>query len=318
MNMDLNEVAKDISVVIPVYNKAKYLDRCIQSVLNQTIKPGEIIVVDDGSTDESLEILKINYAQKIKLITQDNSGESVARNNGVGLSKNSYVAFLDADDEWAPEFIEKISGLILDFPECSAFATAYKLVSENTKINPNYKNLVSGYRSNDVNYFEASLLEWSLLSSSSTVLSKKQFDKVGKFTPGLSLGADLDLWCRIALNGKIAFLNDPYAFYHYFNESSVTLNEVAKEELLYTKHLTKLLSSGQIPEIFQVSVKSFIAKGLQYLVCEQAKRGNYKILRDNLRDIRLYQYFGLSTLKMLFAIVVPGSFYDLVKRLVRT
>lgn len=315
MKNTMKGIAKNISVVIPVYNKEKYIDRCILSVLNQTLRPGEIVVIDDGSTDNSLEILKNKYADQIKLETQNNSGEAITRNNAVALTNGDFVAFLDGDDEWCPTFIESICNLMSDYPECNLYATAYKLVSDNKEVIPRYQNLKPNFRGIVSNYFSASLNGWSIFSSSSTVVSIELFYEVGQFTPNLRLGADLDLWSRLALEGSIAFLNEPHAIYHYFNDSSVTNTEISHEELYYTKHLTHLLKTNQVPKKLRTSVKKFVGKGLQNLVLEQAKQGQYKLLRNYIRDIRFYRYFGFSTFKMLFAIAFPKRVYLYIKQI---
>lgn len=99
-----------ISVIIPVYNTEKYLEQCLESVLNQTLQDIEIICVDDGSTDNSLEILK-TFAQKDKriiILTQQNQGQSVARNKGIEIAKGEYIGFVDSDDWISSEMLEKM------------------------------------------------------------------------------------------------------------------------------------------------------------------------------------------------------------------
>ena len=116
-----------ISVVIPVYNKEKYVKETLQSVLNQDFNDFEIIIVDDGSTDKSLDIIKQFSASKIKIIRQENQGVAIARNTGVAAANAEIVAFLDADDLWLPNHLAEIDKLSQDFPDAGFYATAYKL-----------------------------------------------------------------------------------------------------------------------------------------------------------------------------------------------
>jgi glycosyltransferase involved in cell wall biosynthesis len=111
------------SIVIPLYNKEKYIKRAITSVLDQTIQDFEIIVVNDGSTDNSTNIVKSITDNRIKLINQENQGVSVARNTGIENTKNEYIAFLDADDKWEPYFLEEIRKLIEINKSAGLFAT---------------------------------------------------------------------------------------------------------------------------------------------------------------------------------------------------
>ena len=111
------------SVVIPLYNKEKYIARSISSVLHQTYENFELLVIDDGSTDESCRVAASIEDSRIRLIHKKNGGESSARNFGIKHSSNDYIAFLDADDEWAPNFLRTIAGLIHAYPKASIFST---------------------------------------------------------------------------------------------------------------------------------------------------------------------------------------------------
>lgn len=114
------------SVIIPLYNKAPYIGKALQSVLEQTFDDFEIIVVDDGSTDDSYSVAKAvleTSERPFKLIHQENAGVSTARNKGVAASSGEYICFLDGDDWWAPTFLEKMDELIQDYPEAGIYGT---------------------------------------------------------------------------------------------------------------------------------------------------------------------------------------------------
>ncbi len=116
-----------ISVVIPVYNKEKYVKETLQSVLNQDFKDFEIIIIDDGSTDRSIAIAKQFSSSKIKIIQQDNQGVAIARNTGVAAAQAEIIAFLDADDLWLPNHLSVINQLSQLYPDAGFYATGYKL-----------------------------------------------------------------------------------------------------------------------------------------------------------------------------------------------
>jgi len=314
-NQSSKVVATKISVVIPLYNKVDYIGRCIDSVLNQTTGTGEIIVIDDGSSDGSADFVEQHYKNKVTLIRQSNGGASVARNTGIDNSKFDFIALLDGDDEWHPCFLEEICQLILENPGCDIFATAYKLVYPNQQRDPKYSDLTKRFRGKITNYFRSSMSDWSVLSSSSTAIRKSLLIDVGKFKPGLSLGEDTDLWCRLALKSNIAFFNKPLALYYCLNDSSITKSNIPSEELECSKKLTLALFNNEVPQEMRHDAKRYIAKGLQYLIREHAKRGNYSVLAKFLLDKRIYYYFGLSTIKMLLAILIPGKTYEYLKNL---
>ena len=113
------------SIVIPLYNKEKYIARAIKSVLAQTYQEFEIIVINDGCTDNSANEVAMFDDDRIKIINQVNAGVSAARNRGILEAKQSFIAFLDADDEWYPDYLESIANLQGAYPECQVFATSY-------------------------------------------------------------------------------------------------------------------------------------------------------------------------------------------------
>ncbi|WP_462155289.1 glycosyltransferase family 2 protein [Pseudoalteromonas piscicida] len=116
------------SVIIPLYNKSDCIERALKSVVSQKFQAAEIIVVDDGSTDDSVDKVKALNLESLRVIQQANQGVSSARNNGVKHATSDYVAFLDADDEWSPFFLAKIAQLIQRLPDAGLYASRYQKV----------------------------------------------------------------------------------------------------------------------------------------------------------------------------------------------
>lgn len=196
------------SIVIPLYNKSYSINRCIDSVLSQTFLDFEIIIVNDGSTDESLPIVNRCYSNEInsdiiKVIDQSNQGVSVARNNGSNLAKSDYICFLDADDEWRPDFLEKMSMLIADFPLANLYSLAHMIKKNGSSLYKPKHGLSEGYRGYLENFFEASS-RGSVVKSSKVCVKKSAFLEIGGFPIGVVAGEDLYVWIRLALNGKVA------------------------------------------------------------------------------------------------------------------
>lgn len=207
------------SVVIPVYNKEKYLKETIQSVLNQVNVTFEIILVNDGSTDKSEAIIKEFDNNEINYISQINRGVSAARNTGITAAKYDYIAFLDADDLWDPSYLSSISKLISTFDRQRVFATQCVVETKKQSIAPVYS--VSDLKPNEtrvLNFFESSLIS-SLLTSSSTVVHKEALAEIGEFDVQLKSTEDTDYWIRLGLNYAIAFKNTPLATYRFDGES---------------------------------------------------------------------------------------------------
>ncbi len=202
-----------VSVIIPLYNKEYVVEKTLESVRKQTFTDYEVIIVNDGSTDRSLDVLS-HYKQKnqdffrqanIRMFTQPNAGVSAARNRGIQEANGEYIAFLDADDEWEPRYLECIGNLTERYPGCDIFATLYAYKEPNAF----YVANVKGFPFDSVdgvidNYFEIAINGRPPLWTSAVVVSKRAINAVGGF-PLLASGEDLLTWARLACRFKIAY-----------------------------------------------------------------------------------------------------------------
>jgi len=227
------------SIIIPLYNKAAYIEKAIRSVMCQTYQEFEVIVVDDGSTDESFAQLSVISQQlsveepdkfiKIKIVQQENQGVSTARNNGVKLAKYDYIAFLDADDWWEPTFLREMKELIEKYPEAGIYASSYCKV-KNGLLTPAIIGVEKGFEDGLINYCQVyAKTMYMPLTSITSVLKKSVFESENGFKPKLKLGEDFDLWVRVALKYPVALLNKPLAYYN----QDVELTNRAIGEKLY-------------------------------------------------------------------------------------
>lgn len=214
-----------ISVVIPLYNKAAHIHRAIQSVLDQTVKDFELIVVDDGSTDGGADVVKSIIDPRIRIISQVNAGVSAARNRGIEESRTEIVAFLDADDEWKPTFLEAVLRLARQFPKCGVFGTGWEIVSADGRRKlPRFEALPERPWEGIVpNYFRCLLGPNAPLWTSAIAVPRKTFQTVGLFPEGERIGEDQDMWFRIALKLPIAFSTGVEAVYRQDAENRACL-----------------------------------------------------------------------------------------------
>lgn len=184
------------SVVIPLYNKEHYIVNTIKSVLNQSFQDYELIVVDDGSKDNSYENASMVRSEKVQIIHQENQGVAVARNTGVENAKGEYIAFLDADDYWYPDYLHEINKLIDEYPESDIYVTSYRIVMGNGK------NHFPAHLSDESvllpSYWITFKNSYDIVWTSATTIRKTAIEKAGLFTPGEKIGQDLDLWARVA------------------------------------------------------------------------------------------------------------------------
>lgn len=193
-----------ISVIIPLYNKKQYIYDTICCVLNQDFEEFELVIIDDGSTDGSCEVVKTIKDSRIKIYSKSNGGVSSARNMGVEKAIYDYVAFLDADDFWSPNHLSTLVGLINEFKDISDyFVTNFSRRFPDDKLVVNRFDLDYGLVGN---YFK-SVLKGAVIHTSCVCVSKKAFIEVGGFDVRMSRGEDLDLWIRLALRYRLAYSN---------------------------------------------------------------------------------------------------------------
>ena len=204
------------SIIIPLYNKAAYIQKAIQSILSQTFNQYEIIIVNDGSTDNSLEVVNgcplstVDY----QLIDQPNQGVSTTRNNAIKLAKYEYIAFLDADDWWEPTYLEEMKKLISDFPEAGIYSSGYYIMKISKKLVASI-GVDSKFQSGYINYCQVYANKLSMpVWTGATIIKKTVFDAEHGFKPNLKLGEDFDLWVRVAMKYPVAFLNKPLSNYN--------------------------------------------------------------------------------------------------------
>ena len=213
------------SVVIPLYNKQNAIVATLQSVLAQAYQNFEIVVVDDGSTDNSAQVvedfinsLPFREGQGIGLIRKPNGGVCSARNRGIQEAKYDYIALLDGDDLWDEHYLEEQAKLIQDFPEAKMWGVSIAFIkhSKQTKWN---QGMGDGYRGYVENYFGTSHSD--LFCSSSVVINKDVFDKVGYFDERIASSEDIDMWYRIILHYPVVFYDKVLAFYNQDAENRV-------------------------------------------------------------------------------------------------
>lgn len=203
------------SIIIPLYNKAGFITAAIQSVLNQSHQNFEVIVVDDGSTDDGASLVRTIHDHRIKLIQQANSGASCARNHGIELAKGDLVCFLDADDWYLPTYLETIVSMALRYPEIAFFATYYKQVSDSNLYQTRMSWDPGDTRA--VELIDDLFYHWrfaSLFVTNSVAIRHTNLTQFKPyFPPGEQWAEDQDLWFRVAEKYRLAYCPAPLAGY---------------------------------------------------------------------------------------------------------
>ena len=204
-----------ITIIIPLYNKEASIATALRGVLAQTYQDFEVVVVDDGSTDGGAAVVETFDDPRIRLIRQANGGVSAARNRGIAEARGEHVAFLDADDEWMPTFLEEITALIAAYPECKARATNYIFNSNGVKSPTILRKIpFAGERGVLTNYFEVASCSHPPMWTSAVCIDRDLLQEIGSFPVGIKSGEDLLVWARTAVRTQWAYSMKPLAQYN--------------------------------------------------------------------------------------------------------
>jgi glycosyltransferase involved in cell wall biosynthesis len=263
----------NISVVIPTYNRIELLKRSIDSVINQTIKPSEIIIVDDGSNDGTEAMVKKKY-DSLKLIKQKNKGASAARNTGIKASSGEWICFLDSDDEWKNDKLEKQIIAVANNSDYKFFHSNEIWIKNGKRINQKKKHKKYG---GDI--FKK-CLDMCRISPSSVLIDKSIFEEIGFFNENLVVCEDYELWLRICDKYEVFFIDEPLIFKYGGHQGQLSYS-IDSIEYHRIKALEYLLSTGLSKENRDYTIQMLISKISIYL--------NGLIKRGKKHEIAVYE-----------------------------
>lgn len=235
------------SVVIPLYNKGAYIEQTIDSVLAQSQSDFEIIVVNDGSHDEGPAAVAAMHDRRIRLVHQANAGVAVARNHGISIARGQWIAFLDADDVWRPEYLAVQCASIASCPEAGAVATGFYAASDlsewtaaaRVEFAPTPYEII---RDLPGRWMQSSPFFTSSIAVRTDVLKAMPHC----FAPGESVGEDLDLWFRIAEKYPIALVAAPLVAYRLDTAGSLSASHARNAVAPYLVRMRERARSGQM------------------------------------------------------------------------
>ncbi|CCQ10305.1 Glycosyl transferase, family 2 [Pseudoalteromonas luteoviolacea B = ATCC 29581] len=244
-----------ISVVIPLFNKAKYIERTLESVFAQTFSALEVIVVNDCSTDGSAEIVREKFAERVHFIDHDtNGGVSRARNTGIAAAQGEFIAFLDADDIWRPEHLANFRDLRASYPKTHIFCSGYEFFD-----GVNYSAIRNSHLPKQdgpiEDYFLACCNADLPITSSSVCVTKASLESIGSFPEKLKMGEDQIVWARLSCEEDIVFSHRITVVYDLSASSTM---QPAKEPHEPSPHLTffkSMLKQKQIPKKYEKSLE---------------------------------------------------------------
>lgn len=227
------------TVVIPLYNKEQSVKRALSSVLSQQFGCFEVLVVNDGSTDRSAEVVSGFDDPRLSLIKQPNRGPSSARNRGVKAASSEYVCFLDADDAWDSGFLETMSSLIAEAPQASLYSVKYRVVDEHGRVFHHRSDFPDAYLGYVDDFFKSYEIR-GLINSSSVCIRKEALQKIGGFPENARFGEDIYTWLRLADINRVAYANIEHVTIFRNAENRSGASE--RQEIPY--HIKAVLGGG--------------------------------------------------------------------------
>lgn len=287
-----------ISVVIPLYNKSRHICRTLHSIVAQNQPVGQVVVVDDGSTDEGVSVVNKfiednKLSNLIEVVSQNNSGVSRARNVGVSFSDGDYVAFIDADDTWSPHFIEEIVSLIGVFPSAGAFSTSYqKVVGEHEFIDPKIRCIRSNKPYILDNYFEICGRGDLPFVTSSVCIKRDVFEGLSGFPEGEPMGEDQDLWSRLAIFSTVAYSPKVLSFYHLDADNRACNSNIPDVECPFSKRLYDYVKNNSLSDELSKNILRYTSTHIINLARMNIKLGRFKEARLLLKDSRCNLLFS--------------------------
>ena len=271
--MSKNENKYKISVVIPTLNRINTLQRALDSVINQTYKPAEIIVVDNGSRDGTLKFLREQYP-KITTLTENKIGVSSARNKGIKKSINQWIALLDSDDAWHPRKLE-IQTSMLDsaLKEYNLIHTDEIWFRNNKHINQMKKHKKQG------GYIFERCLSLCCISPSSVLFKKNILDKVGLFDESLPVCEDYDMWLKICSSEEVLFAQDKLT-YKYGGHKDQLSKSYWGMDRFRIKSIENIIKNFDLTYKQKKQAKKELIKKLKIIINGAFKRNNLSIVNE--------------------------------------
>ena len=274
------------SVILPIYNGGKFVDNAVESVLKQTFSDWELIIMDDGSRDNTLEVLKkYENNDKLHIMSQANGGVSVARNNAAKYAKGEYLAFIDADDEWNEDHLEVMNKLIEKYPDAGLYGTFTRVELVNGEIIEEcefFKN-----RAEDV-YLEDFFYEYNLDKSAkmftviTTCIKADAFVKAGGFPVGCKIGEDLELSLRVAAYYPVVLSKKATATYKKEN-STATKARSFDPDWGFFDGVKELYKDNEIPKEKRENIKRvmewFSMRRCRHYLIEGERKKAVKVYR---------------------------------------
>ena len=297
-----------VSVVIPLYNKVRHIRRAIESVLSQTYQDFELLVVDDGSTDGGGEVIRRICDPRIRLIVQDNAGVSAARNHGIREAAGALVAFLDADDEWLPCFLDTVMGLHARHPRAGMYATAYRYTQDEVSWPATFANCHTSPEGGLLDDYFHAAMGTPPVCSSVVMIPKRILTEAGNFPMGVKRGEDLQTWAWIALRYRVAWSPKECAIYHLSADNRACNMDWVTADMAAAPMIEEFLRSGIEPVSSRRMIEEYLVSQRLPILLNCYLKGKRGWALDILRKMRKTTLFKRKRLLVFWCVLcVPAG-----------
>lgn len=248
------------SVIIPTYNRSAFIDRCIQSVLNQTFKSFELIIVDDGSTDNTRSLLeKYSLDSRVRVLSQKNTGVSSARNNGVEIANANWITFLDSDDVWMEHKLQTQYNYIQINPEYNLIHSNEIWIRDGHKV----KQLGKHKKGGGDQFIRS--LKLCLIGPSCVAIRKETFQNLSGFRADFPCCEDYDLWLKITVKEKVGFIEEELVIKYGGHDDQLSMTSIGMD-YWRVKSLVYILENFSLSQVREKAVMEVLLKKIQRLL----------------------------------------------------
>lgn len=300
------------SVVIPAYNAAAYIHNAIGSVLSQTVTDLEILVIDDGSTDRTREVVGAIGDERIRYIYQPNGGVSAARNTGIRNARGEFIFFLDADDLWRPNHLKTISRLIGKYPSADVYITGHEIHLHDGQI---LKKSIPGV-SVDLQSDNVYKHVWEygyFIHTNSLACRKSAFDTVGLFEVGIKNGEDDDMWYRLFAYFSAGISSEITTAYIREN-SRATMSRIFVEKWVFLERVEEIMASPAVSEEKKTYLRRLLEQRKISLARKYILDGNRQLAWKCMRQINYKLVKKKKYLETIAALMVPWRLTSYIVR----